>query len=100
MRHSVGQTTMHQLPWKMTGTSNHSAARRYYMVRNLIVVAKEYAFKEPAWVMRSLHTRAKSLISMCLFEDRRWKKLRCAALGLVDGLFNKFDRNPSAGLNE
>jgi rhamnosyltransferase len=92
MTHDVGHTTMHQIGWKKTGTSNHSPTRRYYMIRNQISMAKEYIFREPAWLALSFWTSFKSMVSICLFENQRVEKLKYAALGLLDGILSKFDR--------
>jgi len=48
---SLGETEIHWLLWRKTGTLNHSALRRYYMTRNHILLAKEYIFSEPSWVL-------------------------------------------------
>jgi rhamnosyltransferase len=97
MHHQIGAMTTHRLPWKHTGTSNHTALRRYYMMRNHIVLAREYAFKDPGWVITSLHSRLKSIILICLFERDRLAKLRFTWLGLWDGLTSNLTRDLNAG---
>jgi rhamnosyltransferase len=92
MRHSIGNATMHKLPWKSTGTSHHPAIRRYYMARNHIILAKEYLFVNPVWVIQSLYSRTKSTILMCIFENNRLIKMKYTVLGIVDGLRNYFNR--------
>ena len=92
MWHDIGSTTMHRLPWKKTGSSNHSPIRRYYMMRNNIIVVKEYFLIDPASVITLIYSRVKSTILMCLFEKNRLLKLKYSALGLLDGLLGKFDR--------
>ena len=96
MHHQIGATTTHALPWKDTGTSNHSPLRRYYMMRNHTVLALEYLLKDPVWVATSMYSRIKSTILMCLFEPDRLAKLRFTGLGLWDGLILKFNRDLSA----
>jgi rhamnosyltransferase len=95
MDHALGATTMHRLPWKRTGTSNHLPVRRYYMTRNLIVLVREYLRKEPVWAMSTLYSRLKSTILICLFEKNKFRKLGFTAIGIIDGLFSNFRRNPS-----
>ena len=92
MQHAIGATTMHRLPWKMTGTSNHAPLRRYYMTRNRVVLLREYLFKEPAWVLRTAFAHLKSTILLCLFEQNKLPKLRYTAIGLLDGIFCNFGR--------
>ncbi|MHB8615349.1 MAG: glycosyltransferase family 2 protein [Candidatus Acidiferrales bacterium] len=92
MQHTIGAATMHKLPWKTTGTSNHSPTRRYYMTRNHLVLVREYLRKEPVWAFSTLYSRLKSTVLMCLFEKDRVYKLKYTATGAFDGVFSKFDR--------
>jgi rhamnosyltransferase len=94
MQHGIGATTLHKLPWKRTGTSNHSAIRRYYMTRNQIVLAREYLGREPVWMLSALYRHLKDLILMCFFEKDVFHKLRFTILGLLDGITLNFGRNP------
>ncbi len=93
LQHTIGATTMHKLPWKMTGTTNHSPVRRYYMTRNQLVLAREYLRREPVWTLSTLYRHLKSTISMCLFEKDILRKLKYTAIGVLDGLFSNFSRN-------
>ncbi len=95
MQHAIGASTMHKLPWKMTGTSNHSTVRRYYMTRNHLALAREYLLREPMWVLSTLYSRLKSTVLMCLFEENRLRKLEYTAIGAFDGLFSNSSRNLS-----
>jgi rhamnosyltransferase len=92
MQHKIGSVTMHNLPWRITGTSNHSPLRRYYMMRNNIIVARKYFCKDPLWVVGSLITRLKSTILLVCFEKQRLIKLKYSALGFIDGLSGKLNR--------
>jgi len=92
MQHAIGAATLHKLPWKMTGTSNHAPARRYYMTRNHLVLVREYLRKEPVWAFSTLYSRLKSTVLMCLFEKDRVCKLKYTATGAFDGVLSKFDR--------
>jgi rhamnosyltransferase len=92
MEHSIGATSIHRLPWKTTGTSNHPPLRRYYMARNHLTLLREYVFTEPAWVCSSLYSFLKSTILMCLFEEEKMPKLKYSATGVVEGLFSTFTR--------
>ena len=95
MIHDVGNPTRHRLPWQEIDVSNHSRVRRYYMVRNNVDLAKKYLWREPVWVLASLWTRLKSTVLLCLFEDDKLAKVRYSVIGLLDGLFSKFDRKLS-----
>lgn len=95
MRHAVGAATVHRLPWKTTGTSNHSPVRRYYLGRNLMVLAREYLFTEPGWVLWAMCALFKIAGLMVFFEKDRIRKLRYVAVGVFDGLFGNFARKVS-----
>lgn len=93
MQHGIGNVTMHHLPWKTTTTSNHSPVRRYYMMRNQLVLAREYLWSDPAWTLSMLYRHLKAIILMCLFEKRVTRKLKFIALGALDGLCSNFKRH-------
>jgi rhamnosyltransferase len=92
MVHGIGQPTRHRLLWREIDVSNHSRVRRYYMIRNNIDLAKKYFLREPAWVLANLWTRLKSLLVLCIFEEDRLAKIRYSVMGILDGLFSRFDR--------
>ncbi|HEY3354171.1 MAG TPA: glycosyltransferase family 2 protein [Polyangia bacterium] len=81
MRHTIGRATMHRVLSRTTGTSNHPAVRRYYMTRNLLVMAREYFTDEPRWMLGRLYAQAKSLCLLAAFERERRGKLRLVGLG-------------------
>jgi rhamnosyltransferase len=87
--HALGTPVVRQLPWRTIGSSNHSAARRYYMTRNHVILARQYLFKEPAWVLRTVYTRLKSLLMLLVFDDDRMLKIRLMGRGLAHGLANR-----------
>ena len=84
--HALGAPKFLRILWRTFGTSNHSATRRYYMTRNHIILAKMYAFREPAWVIRTLYLRFKAFLLLLVLDDDRWSKLRLMSRGLRDGL--------------
>ncbi len=92
MQHSIGNVTEHRLPWRPTGTSNHSPWRRYCMTRNMLILAREYLGSEPAWVLATLWSRAKSMVLICFFEKQRFRKISYSLLGVVDGIRGKMTR--------
>jgi rhamnosyltransferase len=93
MTHNIGQPTFHRLLWKQIAATNHDPIRKYYLVRNHIVTAKEYLFSEPSWTFASLGQVLKLTIAWSLFEKQRLIKAKYTALGLIDGLLSKFDRS-------
>jgi rhamnosyltransferase len=100
MQHAIGDSTIHKLPWKKTGTSNHSPLRRYYRARNLLVLTREYLYVEPTWILSALCSHIKSLILMCLFEEDVTTKLMYSAMGVFDGAVGNFQREIDHGNQE
>lgn len=92
--HSIGNLSTHWLIYRTTGTTNHSAMRRYYMYRNHTVLIKEYFLKEPVWVLKTFYSRLKSIILLCCYEKHKILKLKAIILGIIDGIngnFKKYD---------
>lgn len=86
MEHKVGEPTWARLLWKRVTTPNHSPERHYYMSRNLLVVARDYLFKEPELVLRVIATRVKEVVLVICCERDRWAKLRAMGRGVFDAL--------------
>jgi rhamnosyltransferase len=86
MRHALGAVSTHRILGIQKGTSNHSPERRYYMMRNHVVLIREYFLREPEFVLSSLYSRVKSIVLLSLFEKQRLRKLAYTALGVWDGL--------------
>jgi len=92
MTHSLGEAATHRLLWRSVVISNHSALRHYYMMRNHIVMAKEYIFKEPGWVISTLYWRLIANILIIPFEKDKATKIKLCFLGFFDGLTSNFIR--------
>ena len=92
LQHEIGAPARRRFLWKKIATSNHSAARRYYMSRNRPIVFRTYAAKYPAWAkyMRRLHRR--ELIRWCLAEDDRLRKIYATLLGTFDAWRGKMGK--------
>lgn len=86
MRHSIGHATTHRLPWGSTRTFNHPPMRHFYAARNTVVVARRYFRAVPWEAVHLLLQRAKILVLVALFEERRPAKLAAALRGLWAGL--------------
>jgi rhamnosyltransferase len=73
-------------------TSNHSAIRRYYLVRNRVATARKYFRKFPVWTVKDLmHTR-KEIVKIILGEKDKGKKLAAMLRGLIDGLTGRMGK--------
>jgi rhamnosyltransferase len=92
MEHPIGRLSEHRLPWKKTGTTNHPAWRHYFMTRNIVILAREYIWKEPGLVLATLWARTKSILLVALFEEERIPKIWSSILGGLDGIRGRTDR--------
>lgn len=86
MQHKVGEPTWTKLLWKLVTTPNHSPDRHYYISRNLLIVARDYMFKEPGPVLGALATRVKEILLVICCERNKWAKLSATARGALDAL--------------
>ncbi len=86
MKHAIGVRKEHRAFFRTVETSNHSPERRYYMGRNVMLVAREYLTSEPGWVVVKMWKIVKSLILITLFESNRMAKVRSLLRGVGDGL--------------
>jgi rhamnosyltransferase len=66
--------------------SHHSPLRRYYMVRNRILLAREHLGFDPWFVCGQLARSLRESATVLLFEPEKAAKLRAMAQGLVDGI--------------
>lgn len=66
--------------------SHHSAARRYYMSRNRVVVLRKYFFTFPLCTAKAMYIGLRDTAKCFLGETDRLQKLRSVFLGTWDGL--------------
>ena len=92
MVHSIGRPKEHSLLWKKFSYSSRSPLRGYYLVRNHIVLAKDYLGKEPGWVFGSLWEVLKSIMLGYVFGEIKLGGTRYLAIGFWDGMLSNFNR--------
>jgi len=89
LKHSMGNRQVYVFPFlpkvKIT-TANYSPFRKYYSVRNNIILIFEYLLFDPAWVLHCIIHLCESIVVMLLFEEQRVKKSCWVLIGLWDGL--------------
>jgi rhamnosyltransferase len=103
MTHEIGSGFARRIFGRVRNISNHSPARRYYMTRNRVAMARAYLWREPRWVAMEMVRAAAELVAMARFEQDRLAKARAAAAGLWDGLrgrLGRADRFPSRPAGE
>ena len=94
LHHSVGSPKMHSfLGLRQVKTTQHSAARYYYLTRNRIVMAKRYWRQYPRWSYLSVRSVFRDLVVNFVVEEERWPKLGKTLRGIVDGLLGRMGMN-------
>ncbi len=85
MIHTIGCVSVHRFGWWAFGTTNHTAIRRYYCVRNAILVAKLYWRTDLPYTATIVAATLKALVLVLLFESGRQAKLKAMLRGFRDG---------------
>ncbi len=86
--HALGRLTHHRFLVRGFGTTNHSAARRYYITRNRLRLLMKYTADWP-WTWRDAKAMIAEAAKIALVEDNKWKKFRAMAAGTADALSGK-----------
>lgn len=94
LSHRVGEVRFHRFPVRMY-TSNHTAARRYYMTRNRFHVGEMYRDRFPAFRRAEMREVAKDAIKIVLHERQKGLKLRMMLRGYRDYLRGHLGPMPS-----
>jgi rhamnosyltransferase len=89
MKHGIGHMTQHRVLWKKVGTSNHDAARQYFMSRNSFLLARQYIGTDRRWILGYMWAWIKSIVVICLFEEARSSKMKNIFRGCVDGMLGR-----------
>jgi rhamnosyltransferase len=90
MEHDLG-TPQRRHAWQPR-VSHHSALRRYYMVRNRLLLAREHLGVDPRFVFGQLVRSLRESATILLFEPEKKAKLRAMSQGLFDGLRGRAGR--------
>jgi rhamnosyltransferase len=73
-------------------TSNHSAARRYYLIRNRVATARKYFRVFPLWTVNDLMYTGREVAKIVLGEKHRREKLAAMLKGFVDGIAGRMGK--------
>jgi rhamnosyltransferase len=92
MDHAMGSPCRHRLGGWHPVLSHHSALRRYYMVRNRVLLAREHLGFDPRFVCSQLGRSLRESATVLLFEPEKVAKLRAMSRGLVDGIRGRSGR--------
>ncbi len=84
LTHELGKITTHRFLFKTVKVQNHSALRKYYIVRNRFYLSRKE--KKPFAVIKSFFFVIKFSATIVLYEKNRRKKLKAVFKGMCDGL--------------
>lgn len=88
LNHNQGRITRHRLLGHWVATTNHSAARRYYITRNRLWVLGKFV-RDWAWSRQELRCLLSDTTKIFLFEEDRWAKLKGFSTGVLDAFRGK-----------
>ncbi len=77
-----------KLLWKQFNSNEYSPLRTYYIVRNGIIVKKEYPLAT-CWDSYFSHWIYNRLLLIVFFENQKFKKIRCLFMGVFHGLVGR-----------
>jgi rhamnosyltransferase len=77
--------------WEFSST-NHSALRRYYMIRNRFYIWKKFKKIYPDYIRYEQIETIKEMIKILLGENDKMKKIWMSILGYIDYKRNKFGK--------
>ena len=82
--HSLGAMTVHRLFGKKIVTTNHRAARRYYITRSRIWLYRKYLWRDFLWTRTDALGMLEEVVKILFVERGRPAKLRNILLGTFD----------------
>jgi len=93
LHHAPGDPSVQSLfGIKSFRTSNHSALRRYYLIRNRIVTARRYFKSFPLWTINDLLYTFKEAFVIVLAENNKCAKLRAMLNGAMDAFAGRMGK--------
>lgn len=92
MAHAMGSPHGPRFGGWQPRLSHHSALRRYYMVRNRVLLARAHIAFDRRFVMSQLARSLREMATVVLFEPQKLAKLRAMSRGAIDGLRGRSGR--------
>jgi len=92
MEHAIGSPRSRRLGGWQPVLSHHSPLRRYYMVRNRILLAREHIGFDPRFVASQLARSIRETATVLVFEPQKLDKLIAMSRGIIDGFRGRTGR--------
>ncbi len=91
--HSLGERREYEVGGRHLLTStHHNARRRYYIIRNRVVLFGMYWRKFPAYCFNLFGLTFKDTVKILLVENDKGEKLKNTVKGLIDGLLGRMGK--------
>lgn len=90
--HSLGDPVGCRIFGREIFSLNHSATRKYYIVRNNIYILRKYLFRFPLFCIRKQAGMLSMLLLTLLLERDRVSKFKYMFKGTIDGIRGKYGR--------
>ena len=91
--HSLGERKEYGVGGKHLLTStHHNARRRYYIMRNRVVLARLYWRRFPSYCLHLFTLSWKDTVKIVLVEEDKLEKLKNTVKGLVDGMLGRMGK--------
>jgi rhamnosyltransferase len=85
LHHSMGRTTRHRVFGRWFTSTNHNAARRYYITRNRLRLLARF-LGDWSWSAKETRNAILETIKIVLVEQDRLAKMKNIMLGLADAI--------------
>lgn len=92
LNHSIGKRSVHHFLGMTIKPNHHPPVRRYYISRNGIRTAIDYIFSYPSYIPLITARMIHELISILLYEDSKYKKIKALIYGIYHGLIGKMGK--------
>lgn len=90
--HRIGDPRAHRFFGRRVLSSHHRPFRRYYMMRNRIILWKEFFRSERRYLLRDAKYLAKDTVKIFLYEEEKMSQFRNLCAGIRDGVLNRTGR--------
>lgn len=84
--HSFGAAKLKKVFGRSFFLQEYSPFRRYFIMRNRIVLYKRYGLFSGEWFWIDLKVAVKDLVKLVLFESSKFRKLQALVKGLIHGI--------------
>lgn len=93
LKHELGDATVHKGFFNRNiVVLNHNKIRKYYIVRNKLLIAKQYFRYFPKICLRYLKSILVDYKNVILYEKDKIEKLQFMTRGILDFILNKFGK--------